>query len=208
MREKIIGMKLANKIAISLVFILVLMLLGQIVGTTNAAIAVLARFGKNAAGYEERITMTKTQGREPIAILGPEYVEQEIYINNEIINAGKLMLEIDVANYVRINQGELYVDIKQGDIVQTYATDVSKITTDKMIRLVADVSNYEEGNIYVKFYAPAATGDNCIAIYVLNDLEVYTALNHNGIMIEKNACIDLAIPAKHVVGDFVFINEQ
>lgn len=208
MGDKIRNVEQHIKLGVLLFVCLVVIMIGQKIGLTDFVSGVFSTFGKNVAGYEERITMTKTQGREPIPILGTEYIEQEIYIGEEVINAGKLMLEIDVANYVRINQGELYVDIKQGDVLQTYVTDVSKITTDKMIRLVADVKNYEAGNVCVKFYAPTATSDNCIAVYVLNDLEVYTNLNVNGTITDKNACIDLAIPADHVIGDFVFIEEQ
>ena len=183
-------------------------LIGNRFGLDDGVSKGLVKLGKNIAGYEERITMTKTQGREPIPILGSEYIEQDIYIGENVVKAGKMMLEIDVANYVRINHGELYVDIKQGEVVQTYVTDVSKITEDKTIRLVVDMNDYKEGEVSVKFYAPAATSDNCIAVFVINDLEVYKELNHNGTFVEKNACIDLAIPANHVRADFVFLKGQ
>lgn len=196
----------AIKIGISLFLIMLLFLGMQQVGAISVVCENVATAGKTIAGFKSREYVVGTTNRTPIAMLQGVYIEQGIYLTEAVLENEELMLEISVANYERINEGQLCVEIYQDAVKKVFVTNLADIKEDRTIRLITDTAGWEEGNVYVNIYCPTGTGDNCIAVYVVTNTKTYSGLNVSGEITEQNACIDLVIPSDFAKSDFVKVD--
>lgn len=162
----------------------------------------VAQLGRAAAGYIDLICQTNGQAGEVEPILQNMYLEQPIILDKRITENRKLMLGIKMATYARQNIGKLYVDIYQGGKTETFEIDMERVADNKENRLIFHTDGYQEGEIRVKIYSYDSTGENCIGIYVTDDLSAYDALSMNGEEINKNADIRVYIPSKYAKSEF------
>lgn len=197
-----------KKIAISLFLILLIFMCLQNFGFLPKICNTVEKTLLTVAGYQSKEYVVEDRNKIPIAMMMGVNIEQEIYLTKNIIENEKIMLEIDVANYERINQGQLVLEIHQKDTVKVFVTDMAGIEEDKTIRLITDTSGLKEGNMYVNMYSPEATGENCVAVYSINDTSVYKELVICGELTQRNACIDLSIPSDFAKTDFVQVNVE
>lgn len=194
------------RLAITLILVAVIGMLLQWTGLMQKATSVAGAFGMAIVGYESKEYVVSGKNPTPIAMMMGVSIEQEIYLTQDIVEYENIMLEIDVANYERINTGQLVCEIHQGDVVKVFVTDMSQIKENKTLRLISDTEGFKKGDIIINMYAPEATGENCVAVYTLSEVEVYPELIVNGKSINSNACMDLVIPSDFAKSDFVKVN--
>lgn len=195
-----------KKMTVSLFMVVLLFVFMQMIGFLPMLSNSAKKIGLAIVGYESKVHFVEGKFLIPIAMMMGVNIEQEIYLPQEVVDREKIMLEIDVANYDRINQGQLVLEIHQGDTVKVFVTDMSLIKKNKTLRLISDTMGLKKGNIIVNMYAPEATGENCVAVYTVSNEKVYSGLIVCGEDTESNACIDLAIPSKFAKSDFTQVN--
>ena len=198
------------KLGLSLVIVTVLFVCIQNVGVLPKICNAVEKIGLNVTGYEAKVYVINTASINPvpIAMMMGVNLEQEIHLTEKVISCDEIMLEIDVANYDRINEGQMVVEIHQDDVVKVFVTEMSRITKNKTLRLITDTQGFQKGDIIVNIYAPEATGENCIAVYSVNNTKAYSELVVCGEKTESNACIDLAVPSDFAKSDFTQVNVE
>lgn len=194
------------KLSIGLFMVVVVCILSQSIGLMKKVTNSVDTLGMAIVGYESKEYVVKGANPTPVAMMMGVSIEQEIYLSQEIVDHESFMLEIDVANYERINNGQLVCEIHQDDVVKVFVTEMSQITENMTLRLITDTKGFKKGNIMVNMYAPLATGDNCVAVYALIDANMYPGLRVCGEETKQNACIDLAIPSDFAKSDFHSVN--
>lgn len=196
------------RIGFSFVLVVLLFLCIQWTGWLPVICENVDIMGKAIAGYKSREYVVGTTNRTPIAMLQGIYIEQEIFLEEDVLENDEIMLEIDVANYERINEGQLCLEIYQDDVKKVFVSNMADIKEDKTLRLIVDTKRWTEGNVYVNIYCPTGTGDNCIAVYAVTNTKVYSELNVSGEITNQNACIDLVIPSDFAKSDFVQVDVE
>lgn len=189
-------------ISFIMILIFVLFLVLHNVGIMRNVSNEIEQVGRECAGYKEKIYIVKGKDKVPMPIFGAEYIEQEIYLQKKVLESNNLMLEIHVANYDRINEGEFYVQISQNEKSIVYLTEMNQITENKNLRLFFDSGDWEAGYIKLKLYSPDSTAENCIAVYTRMQPETYPNMYVNGEEMNANICADLLVPSKFAKSDF------
>lgn len=194
------------KLIIAMSLVLMIFMGMQSLGVLQQITDTTDTLGMTFVGYESKEYIVSGKNITPVALMMGINIEQEIYLSDEIVAHDSIMLEIDFANYERVNDGQLVCEIHQDDVVKVFVTEMSKITKNMTLRLVTDTEGFKKGNITINMYAPLATGDNCVAVYVVVDADRYPPLRVCGEETKQNACIDLAIPSAFAKSDFHSVN--
>lgn len=173
---------------------------GVISRLTHAA----AQYAKESAGYLEKVYMADTKSDAPQAmpVMGTGYLEQPIYLSQEMCGSGQVMLGLKMATYDRKNTGELYAACIQESEEKIFVMDMEKIRDNSEVKLLFSTENFQEGYLNVKLYAPQSSGENCVALYVVENTNTYLPLYVNGEQTEKNAVIAVYLPSKYANSDF------
>lgn len=196
----------STKLIVAMSFVLIIFIGMQSLGVLQKVTDAADTLGMTLVGYESKEYIVSGKNITPIALMMGVNIEQEIYLSEEIVTHDSIMLEIDFANYERINHGQLVCEIHQEDVVKVFVTEMSQITENMTLRLITDTEGLEKGNITVNMYAPLATGENCIAVYALQNASVYPGLIVCGEETSQNACIDIMIPSGFAKSDFHKVN--
>lgn len=164
----------------------------------------LAGYGKMLAGYEEKLYSVEIgeNGVEVLPILGAEGVLQTISVDEKMLSNDTLMLGLYMATYDRQNEGRLCVEISQGNERQVYEMDMKDVEDNAEIRLIFSTQGFRAGEINVRLYSPDGTGENCVALYAVDNVETYEEIWVNGEKTEMNAVIHVYIPSKYASGKF------
>lgn len=196
-----------RKLLIVFVVILCLMYIFAVSGLMFHTDDALAQYGKELAGYKERIYNVKMgeSGIEVFPIIGAEGVIQPIAVDEEILSNDTLMLGLYMATYARENTGRLCVEISQGDESQTYEIDMGEVEDNTEMKLLFSTQNFRVGEINVRVYSPDGNGENCVALYAVDNLETYEEIIINGEKTDKNAVIQLYVPSKYATSKFKMI---
>ena len=194
------------KLIITMLLVLMFYMGMQSVGVLQKVTDAADTLGMTLVGYESKEYIVSGKILTPVALMMGINIEQEIYLSEEIVAHDSIMLEIDFANYERVNTGQLVCEIHQDDIVKVFVTEMSQITENMTLRLISDTEGFQKGNIIINMYAPLATGDNCVAVYAIESTDRYPALRVCGEETKQNACIDLAIPSAFAKSDFHSVN--
>ena len=197
-----------KKLTISLFAVLLVCILLQMLGVLPQISKSAKQVGLAVAGYGSKIYTVGEKFPEPVAMMMGVNIEQEIYLSQDVVDNEAIMLEIDVANYDRLNQGQVVVEIHQDNVVKVFVMDMSQVKKNMTLRLISDTKGFRAGNIVVNMYAPQATGENCIAVYTVKETTVYSGLIVCGEQTNSNACIDLAIPSSFAKSDFSQVNVE
>lgn len=164
----------------------------------------LVYLGKTVSGFTEQIYSVKIgeTGTEVLPLIGNEGITQPIYMNEETLSNETLMLGIYMATYNRENYGTLYVELSQEDEKKTYKIEMEEIEDNSEMRLLFDTENFQAGEVEVRLYSLDSTGENCVALYTVDNTDIYSALYFNGEKIERNAVIQVYIPSEFAISEF------
>lgn len=186
-----------------LIIVLILMYLLAESGIMRWIDRKVAQAGKELNGYSDIIyeVESKEQLLEVIPILGDDCVEQRIFLNDEMLQSENLMLGFRMATYERKNEGKLYVKLRQEKYIEEFEMDMECINDNQEMYLLFSTQYFKEGDISVEMYSPESTGDNCVALYAINNFELYPKLYVNGQEMDKNAVIQVYIPSNFAKSD-------
>ena len=187
-----------------LMAVLIVMYLLAICGNICWVDRKIAQFGKVLAGYSEIIyeVDTQEQGLEAVPIMGEGDIEQAIFLDGDMLESEKLLLGFRMATYGRMNSGTLYVELRQGEYIEEFETDIENIDDNEEMYLLFSTQAFEEGEISVKLYSPESSGENCVAVYTINNCEMYPQLCIDGQQTDKNAVIQVYVPSDFAKSDF------
>ena len=177
-------------------------------GIMRSADDALAQFGRDVAGYAERIYYVKAGEMVVLPIIGEQGVVQPIYMDEQMLSNDTLMLGIYMATYNRENKGSLLVELKQEGEKQIYKMEMEEIEDNSEIRLIFDTEYFREGEIEIRIYSLDSTGKNCVALYAVEDTDTYSGLYLNGEKTERNAIIQVYVPSKYAKSKFEMIWEE
>ena len=164
------------------------------VGTVNWLHNSVKKFAVITMGYEDGLLAENDVETKWCPLREGMVLSSEVYVDEEYLSNSKLMFEMMVGNYNRINHGDLFMSFKHGADTFIYRMDLSSIKNDRKVRCIMDSSILKEGDVYISIWAEYDNGDEFVA------LSTYCANNVSDTI--EDVKVDLFVPSFFAKSDF------
>lgn len=122
-------------------------------------------------------------------------IEQNLFINEDMIYYDELVVEIQVATYQRKNFSKIYFEFDQEDGLQeVFEIDASTLKDNQIIELKIDMKDAIEGYCKMRIYSDTDRGDSAVTFYTVTETPFSRFVSIDGERQDRNLLMKVYTP--------------